>query len=79
MELRMAEVSPFSSTWLPMIVITPFASAEPLTTILVGTTLQELGNTADTSAIGELLTASEMPVRQVEAAKITSETRALTV
>lgn len=78
MELAVAEVSPLNPPALPTTVMTPLVLEEPPTTILVLEIAQpEMADAA--SMPGALCSDSVTDVRQDEAAKMTSDTRARTV
>lgn len=65
--------------WSAMMVILPSASAEPEVTDLLGLTEQAAGNAVAGIVACDVWTASEIPVRQADAASTTSETLARTV
>lgn len=84
MALAVADVLPPRLVLLPPAVITPLALTDRLETILVWLPsellmTQVFGRMAETSAPAALETASVTVVRQDDAAKMTSETRARTV
>ena len=79
MELAVAVVLPPNAPSAPTIVMTPSALTVPDATYFVAVKLQDVGRTAEMSATVEDCTTSVTVVRQEDAARITSETFALTV
>lgn len=78
-EFAVEEVSPFKFVEFALTVMTPFESVLPPRTNLVAEMLQPPFNADDTSSPGAFCTVSVTTVRQLEPARITSDTRARTV